>query len=177
MRKAPPQDIRLTNASFIVLGLLSWAERASPYDLKRMAAPMTNLWSIQHTQIYGEPARLAKAGYVTEEQEPTGRRRKTYELTKKGRDALEEWKAAPTDTFTELRDPGLLKLYFGADPSTVAADQLELHRQRLAEYEAHAAQASNEAPAGPLLALQAGLGHEREWVRFWEQAAQHKPSR
>ena len=83
----------------------------------------------------------------------------------------------PTDTFTELRDPGLLKLYFGADPRAVAADQLKLHRRRLTEYEALAAQAPKDAPAGPLLALQAGLGHEREWVRFWGKASQHKPSR
>jgi len=169
------QDIRLTNVSYIVLGLLSWATRATPYDLKQMAASLTDLWSVQHTQLYGEPARLAKAGYLTEEQEATGRRRKTYELTKKGREALEQWKAAPTNAFTELRDPGLLKLYFGADPRTVAADQLQLHRRKLAEYEAIAAQATKDAPAGPWLALQAGLGHEREWVSFWETACQHKP--
>jgi len=169
------QDIRLTNVSFIVLGLLSSATRATPYDLKQMAASLTDLWSVQHTQLYGEPARLAKAGYLTEEQETTGRRRKTYELTKKGRHALQEWKAAPTDAFTELRDPGLLKLYFGADPSTVAAEQLQLHRRKLAEYKAIAAQAPTDAPTGPWLALQAGLGHEREWVRFWETASQHKP--
>lgn len=171
------QDIRLTHVSFIVLGLLSWAKRATPYDLKQMAASLSDLWSVQHTQLYGEPARLAKAGYLTEEQEATGRRRKTYELTKKGRQALEEWKAAPTDTFTELRDPGLLKLYFGADPSAVAADQLQLHRHKLAEYEAMAAQPPKDAPAGPWLALQAGLRHEREWVRFWEEASRHTASR
>jgi DNA-binding PadR family transcriptional regulator len=170
------QDLKLTNVSFIVLGLLSWAGRATPYDLKQMAASLTDLWSVQHTQLYGEPARLAKAGYVTEEQEATGRRRKTYELTEKGHQALEEWKAAPTDAFTELRDPGLLKLYFGADPPAVAADQLTLHRRRLTEYEALAAEAPEDAPAGPLLALQAGLGHEREWVRFWEKASRHKKS-
>jgi DNA-binding PadR family transcriptional regulator len=171
------QDIRLTHVSFIVLGLLSRAKRATPYDLKQMAASLSDLWSVQHTQLYGEPARLAKAGYLTEEQEGTGRRRKTYELTKKGRQALEGWKAAPTDTFTELRDPGLLKLYFGADPSAVAADQLQLHRRKLAEYEAMAAQAPKDAPAGPWLALQAGLRHELEWVRFWEEASRHTASR
>lgn len=170
------QDIRLTHISFIVLGLLSWAKRATPYDLKQMAASLTDLWSVQHTQLYGEPARLAKAGYVTEEQETTGRRRKTYELTEKGRRAFEEWRTAPTDAFTELRDPGLLKLYFGADPSIVADDQLRLHRRRLAEYEALAAQPTENVPVGPLLALEAGLGHEREWVRFWEKASRQKPS-
>src|SRR2546429_6061702 len=100
-----------------------------------MAEPLSDLWSVQHTQLYGEPARLARAGYLTEAQESTGRRRKTYALTKKGRDALADWISGPTTTFTELRDPGLLKLYFGADPQAVAAEQAELHRRKLAEYE------------------------------------------
>jgi DNA-binding PadR family transcriptional regulator len=163
------QEIRLTPISFIVLGLLSWAETATPYELKGMAAPLSDLWSVQHTQLYGEPARLAKAGYLTEQQEATGRRRKTYALTKKGRDALSGWLAGPTTAFTELRDPGLLKLYFGADPKRVAAEQAELHRRKLSEYEEFAAQGSSEGARGPWLALQAGLAHERVWVRYWEK--------
>jgi len=165
------QEIRLTPVSFIVLGLLSWAGRATPYELKRMAVPLSDLWSVQHTQLYGEPTRLAKAGYLTEEQERSGRRRKTYALTTKGHKALADWISGPTVSFIELRDPGLLKLYFGADPKAVAGEQLELHRRKLAEYEAFAAQGSPEGAQGPWLALQAGLGHEREWVRFWEQLA------
>jgi len=163
------QEIRLTPISFIVLGLLSWAKKATPYELKRMAAPLSDLWSVQHTQLYGEPARLAKAGFLTEQQEPTGRRRKTYTLTRKGREALMDWLAGPTTAFTELRDPGLLKLYFGADPEAVAAEQAELHRRKLAESETFVAHGSPEEAEGPSLALQAGLAHEREWVRYWEK--------
>ena len=170
------QEIRLTPISYIVLGLLSWAETATPYELKRMAAPLSDLWSVQHTQLYGEPARLAKAGYLTEEQETTGRRRKTYALTKQGHEALTDWLAGPTAAFTELRDPGLLKLYFGADPKRVATERAELHRRKLAEYETLTAQGSPEEAQGPWLALQAGLAHEREWVRFWD-ALQQKPLR
>src|SRR5256885_6950437 len=136
-----------------------------------MAASLSDLWSVQHTQLYGEPARLAKAGYLTERQEAMGRRRKTYALTKKGRGALTEWLTGPTSAFTELRDPGLLKLYFGADPQAVAAEQAELHRRKLAEYQAFAAEGSPDGPEGPWLALQAGLAHEREGVRFWERRA------
>jgi len=139
-------------------------------------AALSDLWSVQHTQLYGEPARLAKAGYLTEKQETTGRRRKTYALTKKGREALIDWLAGPTTAFTELRDPGLLKLYFGADPAAVAAEQAELHRGKLAEYETYVAHASPEEAEGPWLALQAGLAHEREWVRYWEKMEKRKPS-
>ena len=92
------QEIRLTPISFIVLGLLSWVETATPYELKQMATSLSDLWSVQHTQLYGEPARLAKAGYLTEQQEATGRRRKTYALTRKGGAALQDWLARPTTT-------------------------------------------------------------------------------
>jgi PadR family transcriptional regulator AphA len=165
------QEIRLTPISFIVLGLLSWVDAATPYELKRMAASLSDLWSVQHTQLYGEPARLAKAGYLTEQQEATGRRRKTYALTRKGRAALKDWLARPTTAFTELRDPGLLKVFFGADPQTVAIEQAELHRRKLAEYETFLEQGSAQEARGPWLALQAGLAHEREWVRYWEGLA------
>jgi len=171
------QAIRLTNVSFIVLGLLSRAQRATPYDLKQMAASLTDLWSVQHTQLYGEPARLAKAGYVTEEQETTGRRRKTYELTDKGRQALEDWKTAPTDAFTELRDAGLLKLYFGANPRAVAADQLKTASPPARRVRGACGPGPQgrprRSPARP-----AGWPRTRaRMVRFWEKTSRHNSSR
>jgi hypothetical protein len=69
---------------------------------------------------------------------------------------------------TELRDLGLLKLFFGADPPALAAARLAVHRVKLAEYEALA---GGELPRGPRLALESGIGHEREWIRFWERLA------
>jgi PadR family transcriptional regulator, regulatory protein AphA len=70
-------DIRLTPASYIVLGLLNQAGEATPYDLKRMvAASIGNFWSLQHAQLYTEPERLAAAGLLTEKREEGGRRRK-----------------------------------------------------------------------------------------------------
>ena len=36
---------------------------ATPYDLKRAAAAgVGHFWSLPHTQLYSEPARLAEAG-------------------------------------------------------------------------------------------------------------------
>ncbi len=165
------EDIRLTPASFIVLGLLELAGEATPYDLKGMVAgSVGNLWSLQHAQLYTEPERLAAAGYLTEERESAGRRRKLYALTERGRRALADWLATPTREFTELRDLGLLKLFFGGDPAMLAAAQVELHEDKLREYEAiHAG--SHDGPAGPRLALEAGIGHEREWIRFWRRLA------
>lgn len=164
------QEIRLTPTSHIVLGLLSLAGQASPYELKRMVSVgVGNFWSLQHAQLYTEPQRLAAAGYLTEDQESGGRRRKRYALTARGKGALEGWLAAPTTGFTELRDLGLLKLFFGADPAVVAKAQLQVHQDKLAEYsELHRTQGGS-MPQGPRLALEAGIGHEREWVGFWRK--------
>ncbi|HVS29800.1 MAG TPA: PadR family transcriptional regulator [Solirubrobacteraceae bacterium] len=165
------QAIKLTPTSYIVLGLLDVVGEATPYDLKQMVAGgVGNLWSLQHAQLYSEPERLTKAGYLSERRERGGRRRKHYSLTDQGRRALAAWVAEPTSEFTQLRDVGLLKLFLGADPATVAAAQLELHSGKLAEYErAQNTLAAGEGPPGPRLALEAGIGHEREYVRFWSR--------
>lgn len=156
----------LTSTSFIVLGLLERLGEGTPYDLKTLvAASIGNFWSVPHSALYAEPERLAKAGYLSERREAQGRRRKLYSLTERGREALRDWLDAPTDELPELRDPGLLKLFFGADVTTLASRRLQAHRRKLAEYEARA-RADN-----PPLTLGAGLGHEREWVRFWSELA------
>lgn len=166
------QGPRLTPTSYIVLGLLSRVGEATPYDLKRMVAgSVGNLWSVQHAQLYTEPERLAKGGYLTEDRERSGRRRRRYAITERGREALREWISRPTDDFTELRDPGLLQLFFGANPAELASTQLRVHEGKLREYEEVRARGSADAPAGPRLALEAGIGHEREWIRFWRRLA------
>jgi DNA-binding PadR family transcriptional regulator len=161
-------QIRLTPTSYIVLGMLEAAGAATPYALKAMVAESVGyVWTVQHAQLYSEPERLAGAGLVAEEREDGGRRRRTYSLTETGRRALEQWRAAPAGGTTELRDIGLLQLFFGADPAAVAAAQLPGHEARLAAYEEIRSRPGEPMPPGPSLALDAGIAHEREWVRFW----------
>jgi DNA-binding PadR family transcriptional regulator len=166
-------DPRLTPTSYIVLGLLEVCGEATPYDLKHLLAESVgNFWSVQHSALYAEPERLAGGGYVSERREQGGRRRRRYRITAKGRRALRDWAAEPTADFTELRDPGLLKLFFGAAPEKLAAPQLEAHSAKLAEYESLHAAMDGSGPAGPRLALEAGIAHEREWVRYWKRLAE-----
>src|SRR3954454_11315633 len=161
---------RLTPVSYVVLGLVRELGAATPYALKQaVALSIGNFWSIQHAQLYSEPERLAKAGLLDEEVETTGRRRKTYRLTKPGEEALDAWLAEPATEFTELRHRGLLKLALGADPKTIAPAQLELHETKLAEYESFV---DVPMPEGLRIALDSGIGHEREWVRFWRELAE-----
>jgi PadR family transcriptional regulator, regulatory protein AphA len=155
-----------------VLGLIRLSGGATPYQLKQeVATGLGDLWSVPHAQIYREPERLATAGLLTERVEPGGRRRRLYRLTDAGERALDAWLADPHTDFTELRDPGLLKLFLGADPRALAAGQVDLHQAQLARFESIRDVAGPELPEGVRLALEAGIGHEREWVRFWGSVA------
>jgi PadR family transcriptional regulator, regulatory protein AphA len=166
------QEIRLTPTSYIVLGLLELAGESTPYQLKQLVAgSVGHFWTLQHAQLYTEPERLAKAGHVTESRERGGRRRKLYSLTDRGRAALDAWRDDPAGERAELREPALLKLFFGADARRLAAVQLPAHREKLAEYEAIRDGMPEQAPDGPRQALAMGIRHEREFLRFWEELA------
>ncbi len=163
----PPTTTRPTETSYIVLGLIEQIGPATPYDLKRMAQVSTfNFWAVPHTQLYAECGRLATEGLLSERREQSGRRRRVYRLTKRGREALAEWLREPTEELEEVRDPATLKLFFGGDPTELAAAQLAAHRRRLRAYEQLRADAA-DWPRGWRLALEAGIGHERESIRFW----------
>jgi DNA-binding PadR family transcriptional regulator len=166
------QEIRLTPTSYIVLGLLELAGESTPYRLKQLVAgSVGHFWTLQHAQLYTEPERLAKVGYVTETRERGGRRRKLYSLTDRGSAALDAWRDDPASERAELREPALLKLFFGADARRLAEVQLPAHREKLAEYEAIRDGMPDEVRDGPRQALAMGIRHEREFVRFWEQLA------
>jgi DNA-binding PadR family transcriptional regulator len=159
----------LTPISYIVLGLLDQAP-GTPYDLKtRVANSLGNFWSVQHAQIYTETERLASEGLLSESREQEGRRRKTYAITDSGKLVLEDWLATPTDGIAEVREPSMLKIFFGADPATVAPEQLNAHRKKLAEYEKlhEEYEKIDSFPQGMLLTLTAGIQLEREFIRFW----------
>jgi PadR family transcriptional regulator AphA len=162
-------ETRLTPTSYVVLGLIEQLQPATPYDLKRVAAvSVTNFWSLPHTQLYLECSRLAEAGYLSERREEFGRRRRIYRLTRSGSNALDRWRSEATGELYELRDAGILKLYFGAHPAQLAKRQVDAHRRKLEEYETQLAECRRvDAPRKVTLAIEAGIGHEREYVRFW----------
>jgi PadR family transcriptional regulator AphA len=165
--------IQLTQTSYVVLGLVEQAGEATPYDLKQIvAATVGTFFSIPHSQVYAEPERLAGGGYLRERREQTGRRRKHYTLTQKGRAALKEWLRTPTEELYELRDPGLLKLAFGANAQTLAKVQLSAHEERLDDLRRLATTLKVAgATEEQLLVVEAGIGHSREYVRFWKKLA------
>src|SRR2546427_5655301 len=142
--------MKLSATSYIVLGLLEGRGEATPYDLKGMVeASIGNFWSVPHSQLYAEPARLAKAGYMSEKRESTGRRRRHYSLTASGRGALAEWRERPTDQMPELRDLSLLKMFFGGDAAQLEAAQHAAHQRKLDYYCEILAGDTGSGPRGP----------------------------
>lgn len=159
---------KLTPISYIVLGLVELRGPSTPYDLKRAIDNSVGyFWSFSHAQFYGEPARLAAAGLMSEEREETGRRRRTFSITAEGRQALQEWLSEPAEHRRELRDLGMLKLFFAELASPEQVEDL-----RRSQQEAH------QKMIGDLEALEEGygsrtdLGYRPDTIR-WGLAVEH----
>jgi hypothetical protein len=50
--------------------------------------------------------------------------------------------------------------------------QLEAHRRELAEYKELKERDTGEEPRGMWHTLDAGIGHEEEWIRFWSRLSE-----
>lgn len=160
--------IKLTTPAFLVLGMVEQLGSPTPYALKAFAElSVSRFWTLPHTQIYAQCDRLVAAGYLSEEREPEGRRRRLLSITPEGRKALTAWRDEPAETPVELRSLATLKLFFGADPQRLAGQELAMHRAQLEEY-LRFEQLDALLP-GQRLALEMGIGHEREFIRFWEE--------
>ncbi|MFL5959694.1 MAG: PadR family transcriptional regulator [Gaiellaceae bacterium] len=165
---------QLTPVSYVVLGLVSEGA-TTPYDMKQKASRSVGyFWSFPHSQLYAEPARLARLGFLAEQREPGGRHRRVYTITPAGRQALDAWVREPTREPTQIRDTGLLKLFFGEglgpdELSALARAQEEAHQARLAVYESIEPEIEHPQHGAT---LRAGLLFEQLLVDFWRELAE-----
>jgi DNA-binding PadR family transcriptional regulator len=162
---------RLTGTSYAVLSLLELSGSATPYDLKQaLERSIENFWPVPHTTFYAEPARLAAAGLLTEEQEAGGRRRKLYALTEDGREALKRWANSPDSAPPQLREEAVLKIFAGGDPVPILRERCEWHRTKLAELEGYL-EAVGDDPLwqGVRASLQVGVSYNRMLVEAMER--------
>jgi DNA-binding PadR family transcriptional regulator len=97
----------------VILGLLAWQSRTG-YEIKQVTDRSTRFfWGASYGQIYPELRRLQDAGLVDSREVPRGRvPRRVYSLTEAGRRAVDGWLAEIDESY-EVRDEGLLKLFFG----------------------------------------------------------------
>jgi DNA-binding PadR family transcriptional regulator len=166
----------LTATGRVILGMLALG-KTSGYDIKTFVDKSTrHFWAASYGQIYPELRRLEEAGLIEGRDEPTGGRAKTlYELTEAGRAALTEWLAAPNPLTYELRDEGMLKLFFS---DNVPERRLEIIRAIRAEAELKLAALNavrphaETGPPGPRLTLDLGLTSTKcliEWCEATER--------
>jgi DNA-binding PadR family transcriptional regulator len=181
---------QLSPTSYLVLGLLARDGPSTPYGLKRLVATaLGHFWSFPHALLYAEPPRLVSLGLATENRELHGRRRRTFTITKAGGAAVREWLKRPSGESMELRDPGLLQLYFADLGSSdtqriIAREQLAIHRATLVKYEA-GGRAKRRIRGSSVLegqldqwhghSLRMGTLYERAAVEFWEGIAADAP--
>ncbi|MFE5493031.1 PadR family transcriptional regulator [Streptomyces virginiae] len=108
----------LPTTGWAVLGLLSFGEELSGYDLKKRSDLSLRFFfsSPSFSQIYSELKRLEKAGYATSRRvsHDTGTRdKRVYRITEEGLAAVRDWaRQAPVDP-PVLKHGPMLRLWLG----------------------------------------------------------------
>jgi DNA-binding PadR family transcriptional regulator len=178
--------MELSATAKVILGMLA-ARPRSGYEIKQLVDSSARFfWAASYGQIYPELKRLEDAGLITGNDASQGARQRTvFTLTAKGRRAAKDWIDRKPEVY-ELRDEGLLALFFAGaiEPSRAA----EIARERATAAAATAAElravqeqvdekGRHEGPdhspdAGSLTVLRYGI-EMNEWVADWfERAAQ-----
>lgn len=168
--------------SCLVLGLIGLRGPSTSYELKKATErSISYFWPFPHSQLYGEPERLSKAGLLSHEEETGGRRRKLYSLTPDGRIALATWLGTPPTDVYEMRDMAVLQLFFGEFMSTeelvsLAKAQAESYRARIAIYADIESTFSGRMGRNRRMApLHLGIQLATVCLRFWEEIGEQPP--
>src|SRR3954449_13462510 len=180
------RTVELSATGKVILGMLA-ARPRSGYEIKQLVDSSARFfWAASYGQIYPELKRLENDGLISGNDSSQGARQRTvYKLTAAGKRAAREWIDRAPETF-ELRDEGLLELFFAG--SIDPARGPELARERAARAAASAAQLraieeqveamgqqggpENSPDAGSLTVLRYGI-EMNEWAADWfERAAE-----
>ncbi len=163
--------MKLSPTAYVILGMVS-REPRSGYEIKALVDNSTRFfWAASYGQIYPELKRLSEAGLVEGADAPTGERKRTvYAITETGAAALRDWLREPPRTY-EMRDEGLLKLFFaGALPPGEAVEIVRSMREHRADLldrlRAIEPKALEKQDPYPLTVLRAGIEFN-EWFAGW----------
>jgi DNA-binding PadR family transcriptional regulator len=119
-----------------VLGLLSFGQELSGYDLKKWADHSLRFffWSPAISQIYSELRRLESLGYVTSRvvAKDDTRSRRLYRITEEGRAWLAHWLVSEPADVPILKHPTILRVWLGhlMEPAALREAVTE-HRSRV----------------------------------------------
>lgn len=116
---------KLPTSSYIVMGLLSFGEPLSGYEIRKRAHELSHFYPAPaHSQIYKELRRLEDNELVTAEDVPQDGKpdKQIFELTAAGTAVFQKWVQNTALDPVVQKHPLLLKLYFGhmAQPAQLA---------------------------------------------------------
>ena len=161
--------MELSPTAYVILGTLGWRPM-SGYEIKGLVDKSTRFfWAASYGQIYPELRRLSAAGLIEGEASPQGgRRRNVYRLTPAGRRELRNWLGVDGEV-SELRDEGLLKLFFAdAVGDEAAIRALDAKRREHERVLAHLEAIEAKGDAGGFAALVLRYGIEcNRWQAGW----------
>jgi PadR family transcriptional regulator, regulatory protein AphA len=169
---------QLSGIAPVILGFLSWGPR-SGYGIKQIVDRSTRFfWAASYGSIYPQLRRLEQEGLIEGAESPTGARQRTiYRLTTAGREALDGWLRGAGSGW-ELRDAGLLRIFFAA--ALPADEALQAVREHGAEHERTLAvlRGVRDDPARPKggypeLVLEYGIGLH-EWIADWSRRTEER---
>jgi PadR family transcriptional regulator, regulatory protein AphA len=161
----------LNPTAYVILGFLD-GQPLSGYEIKALVDDSTRFfWAASYGQIYPELRRLAEAGLVEGKSRPQGGRKRTvYRLTAAGRSRLRAWLHEDPSSF-ELRDEGLLKLFFAdAAEGRSAVSTLEAKRRHHEAVVDRLRQIEEQSAGSPASSRQVVLRYGiecNEWMARW----------
>lgn len=105
---------KANKSRYAVLGILANAPGSSGYDIRALMKESTDyFWLETFSSIYPVLLGLEKENLITEvEGSISGRKRKSYKITKKGLKALQSWLMEDVE-LEQSRNELLLKIFFG----------------------------------------------------------------
>jgi len=127
----PLPDLRPT--TWAVLGLLSFGEELSGYDLKKWADWSLRFfyWAPSYSQIYGELRKLESLGFATSRvvNKDDVRGKRLYRITPEGESVVARWAAEAPVEPAVLKHGVMLRMWLGhaSDPRLLRS-MLEQHR-------------------------------------------------
>jgi DNA-binding PadR family transcriptional regulator len=172
-----PED-GLSTTSYAVLGLLTFDDEMSGYDVMKLAEQSIGyFWTPAKSHVYSELRRLAAAGYATERHvEQTSRpNKRTYSITAEGKSALQRWLVEAPIEPSPVKSAITLKVFFGnLIPASALRRQIEEIRRRDEDYRAELLAIEEEIKDDesllyPYLTLKAGLAHIEADIDWTDQ--------
>jgi DNA-binding PadR family transcriptional regulator len=164
------KKVRLRPPDYVALGMVRLGAQSGYAIKKTVRDSIRFFWTISEAQIYPSLGRLERAALVRGRSAPQGRRRRRiFDITPQGEAALRSWLTGAEAMPFELRDIGLVKLFFAdaldrPDALELLRAIIERSRERVAALNQIDPEAGRYRAAGirhPALTLSLGIAFHK----------------